>query len=139
MKVNKILASYSFHLTMIALRTNIDGPNAISYTPNSKVWLPLLPWICTKVMVLILYDLSLQVLQRSILGAAIERNNLKPLHSENTYPLRSLYFRCKNYLRWLLDQDLTCLIFLLRWACFPIEISRNAQWEHLFSMYFDNF
>ena len=37
------------------------------------------------------------------------------------------------------DQVQTCLIFLLRWACFPIEIGRNAQWEHLFSMDFDDF
>ena len=34
------------------------------------------------------------------------------------------------------DQVQTCLIFPLRWACFPIKIGRNAQWEHLFSMYF---
>ena len=33
----------------------------------------------------------------------------------------------------------TCLIFPLRWACFPIKIGWNAQWEHLFSMYFDDF
>ena len=38
-----------------------------------------------------------------------------------------------------LDQDLTCLIFALRWACFPIKIGPNAQWEHLFSMYFEDF
>ena len=37
------------------------------------------------------------------------------------------------------DQVQTCLIFPLRWACFPIKIGRNAQWEHLFSMYFDDF
>ena len=37
------------------------------------------------------------------------------------------------------DQVQTCLIFPLRWACFPIQIGRNAQWEHLFSMYFDDF
>ena len=37
------------------------------------------------------------------------------------------------------DQVQTCLIFLLRWACFPIQIGRNAQWEHLFSMCFDDF
>ena len=37
------------------------------------------------------------------------------------------------------DQDQTCLIFPLRWACFPIRIGRNAQWEHLFSMDFDDF
>ena len=36
------------------------------------------------------------------------------------------------------DQVQTCLIFPLRWACFPIKIGRNAQWEHLFSMYFDD-
>ena len=30
------------------------------------------------------------------------------------------------------DQVQTCLIFLLRWACFPVKIGRNAQWEHLF-------
>ena len=36
------------------------------------------------------------------------------------------------------DQVQTCLIFLLRWACFPVEIGRNVQWEHLFSMYFDD-
>ena len=33
----------------------------------------------------------------------------------------------------------TCLIFPFRWACFPIKIGRNAQWEHLFSMDFDDF
>ena len=37
------------------------------------------------------------------------------------------------------DQIQTCLIFLLRWAGFPIKIGRNAQWEHLFSMDFDDF
>ena len=37
------------------------------------------------------------------------------------------------------DQVQTCLIFPLRWACFPIKIGRNAQWEHLFLMYFDDF
>ena len=37
------------------------------------------------------------------------------------------------------DQVQTCLIFSLRLACFPIKIGRNAQWEHLFSMGFDNF
>ena len=37
------------------------------------------------------------------------------------------------------DQDLTCLIFPFRWACFPIKIGRNAQWVHLFSMNFDDF
>ena len=37
------------------------------------------------------------------------------------------------------DQVQTCLIFPLRWAGFPINIGRNAQWEHLFSMYFDDF
>ena len=37
------------------------------------------------------------------------------------------------------DQVLTCLIFPLRWASFPIKIGRNAQWKHLFSMVFDDF
>ena len=37
------------------------------------------------------------------------------------------------------DQDLTCLIFPFRWAGFPIKIGRNAPWEHLFSMDFDDF
>ena len=37
------------------------------------------------------------------------------------------------------DQFLTCLIFPLRWASFPIKSSRKAQWEHLFLMYFDDF
>ena len=37
------------------------------------------------------------------------------------------------------DQVQTCLIFPLRWACLPIRIGRNAQWEHLFSMCFDDF
>ena len=32
------------------------------------------------------------------------------------------------------DQVQTCLIFPLRWACFPIKIGRYAQWVHLFSM-----
>ena len=36
------------------------------------------------------------------------------------------------------NQVLTCLIFLLRWACFPIKPSRIAQWEHLFLMDFDD-
>ena len=36
------------------------------------------------------------------------------------------------------DQVQTCLIFPLRWACFPIKNGRNAQWEHLFSMDFDD-
>ena len=37
------------------------------------------------------------------------------------------------------DQVQTCLIFPFRWAHFPIEIGRNAQWVHLFSMDFDEF
>ena len=37
------------------------------------------------------------------------------------------------------DQVQTCLIFPLRWAGFPIKFGRNAHWEHLFSMYFDDF
>ena len=36
------------------------------------------------------------------------------------------------------DQVLTCLIFPSRWASFAIKIGRNAQWEHLFSMVFDD-
>ena len=45
-----------------------------------------------------------------------------------------------NYqLKRLSNQDLTCLIFPFRWACFPNKIGRNAQWENLFSMYFDEF
>ena len=37
------------------------------------------------------------------------------------------------------DQVQTCLIFPFRWAGFPIKFGRNAQWEHLFSMCFDEF
>ena len=37
------------------------------------------------------------------------------------------------------NQVQTCLIFPLRWAGFPIKSGRNAQWEHLFSMCFDDF
>ena len=37
------------------------------------------------------------------------------------------------------DYIQTCLIFPLRWACLPIRIGRNAQWEHLFSMNFNDF
>ena len=37
------------------------------------------------------------------------------------------------------DQDLTCFIFSLRWARFPIKNSCNTQWAHLFSMDFDDF
>ena len=33
----------------------------------------------------------------------------------------------------------TCLIFPFRWAGFPIKFGRNAQWEHLCSIYFDDF
>ena len=33
---------------------------------------------------------------------------------------------------------LTCLIFPLRWACFLSKPSHIAQWEHLFSMDFDD-
>ena len=32
------------------------------------------------------------------------------------------------------DQDLTCLIFPLRWAHLPINNSGKAQWVHLFLM-----
>ena len=70
----------------------------------------------------------------------IEINNLKPSHSGNTYPLRFFAnFDVKKTTDMAFDQDLTCLIFSFRWACFPIKIGRNAQWEHLFSMYFDDF
>ena len=36
------------------------------------------------------------------------------------------------------DQVQTCLISPLQWAGFPIKFGRNAQWEHLFSMYCDD-
>ena len=36
------------------------------------------------------------------------------------------------------NQVQTCLIFPLRWACFPVKIGRNAQKVHLFSMDFDD-
>ena len=48
-------------------------------------------------------------------------------------------FNVKKTTETAFDQDLTCLIFPFRWAGFPIKIGRNAQWEHLFSMYFDDF
>ena len=44
-----------------------------------------------------------------------------------------------KFLEMACDQLLTCLIFPLRWASLPIKIGRNAQWEHLFSMVFDDF
>ena len=31
--------------------------------------------------------------------------------------------------------DSPSLLFPLRLACFPIKISRNAQWEHLFDVF----
>ena len=37
------------------------------------------------------------------------------------------------------NQVQTCLIVPVRWAGFPTKIGRNAQWEHLFSTYFDDF
>ena len=49
------------------------------------------------------------------------------------------YFLSKKSTEMALDQDLTCSIFPVRWACFPIKIGRNAQWVHLFSMDFDDF
>ena len=49
------------------------------------------------------------------------------------------YFRSKKTTEMAFDQDLTCLIFPFRWACFPVKISRNAQWVHLFSIDFDEF
>ena len=48
-------------------------------------------------------------------------------------------FRSKKTTEMAFDQDLTCLIFPFRWACFPIKIGRNAQWVQLFSMDFDDF
>ena len=36
------------------------------------------------------------------------------------------------------DEIKTCLIFPLRWAGFPVKIRQNTQWEHLFSMFFDD-
>ena len=58
-------------------------------------------------------------------------------------PLKySAIFDLKRQLKLLemaCDQIQTCLIFPLRWACFPIKIGRNAQWVHLFSMDFDEF
>ena len=45
--------------------------------------------------------------------------------------------RQQQLLEMACDQVQTCLIFPLRWACFPIKIGRNAQWEHLFSMDFN--
>ena len=70
-------------------------------------------------------------------------NNLKPSHSGNTYPLRFLLIlMLKKQLKLLamaFDQDLTCLIFPLRWAHLPIKNSHKAQWVHLFSINFDGF
>ena len=37
------------------------------------------------------------------------------------------------------DQVQTCLIFLFRWAHFPIKNSRKAQWVHPFSINFNAF
>ena len=37
------------------------------------------------------------------------------------------------------DQDLTCLIFPLRWAHLPMKNSCKAQWVHLFSINFNGF
>ena len=48
-------------------------------------------------------------------------------------------FDLKNPAEMAFDQDLTCLIFPFRWACFSIKIGRNAQWVHLLSMDFDDF
>ena len=48
-------------------------------------------------------------------------------------------FRSKKTSEITWDQLQTCLIFPLRWTGFPIKIGRNAQWEHLFSMYFNDF
>ena len=84
---------------------------------------------------------------RAILGdgasSCIERNHLKPSHNGNTYPVRLRVFFYDNkqlkLLAMALDQYLTCLIFPLRWACFPIKTSRIAQWVHLFSVDFDDF
>ena len=36
------------------------------------------------------------------------------------------------------DQVLTCLMFSLRWACFPIKSSHIVQYVHLFLMDFDD-
>ena len=47
---------------------------------------------------------------------------------------------CANFdLKRQLKFAQTCLKFPLRWACFSIQIGRNAQWKHLFSMYFGDF
>ena len=45
----------------------------------------------------------------------------------------------RKLLFWSFDSIQTCLIFPFRWACYPVKSSRNAQWEHLFSMDFDEF
>ena len=47
-----------------------------------------------------------------------------------------------HLLKWLSTENSyyysTKIIFPFRWVCFPNKIGRNAQWEHLFSMYFDD-
>ena len=48
------------------------------------------------------------------------------------------YFLSKKSTEMAFDQDLTCSIFPVRWAC-QKKIGRNAQWVHLFSMDFDDF
>ena len=48
-------------------------------------------------------------------------------------------FDVKKTTEMAFDQDLTCLIFPFRWAGFPLKIGRNAHWEHLCSMDFDDF
>ena len=73
---------------------------------------------------------------------AINKNNLKPSHSGNTYPVRfRAIFDVKTLLKTLamaLDQDITCQIFPLGSAPLPILTGRIAQWVHLFSVDFNH-
>ena len=74
---------------------------------------------------------------------AIESNNLNPSNSVNILSFAIFaIFNLKRQLKLLemdCDQFLTCLIFPLRWVSFPFKISDKTKWEHLFSMYFNDY
>ena len=67
--------------------------------------------------------------QNLVIGAssiAMERNNLNPSHSGNTFSLR---FKAIDF-----EESTEMCLKRLRWACFPIK-SRKEQWVHLFFLW----
>ena len=71
----------------------------------------------------------------------LERNKLRPSHSGNTSLFRrssKWLSREKVFLLFQLNSNMLNILFAMGMFAY-IKNGRNAQWEHLFLMYFDDF